>query len=269
MVNWKALEEEVSGEASFRVPLALGATLSSSSTSTSSSSDSEENVEKPEISTPHIIRVRGKGKKTTIMREPRDAPTDSKEEVPAKPKAPKKFRQKPTAIAREGHPFDKFFHTISLIVPRVRFLGNQEWADEFAQILVHFERRDGVPRVVAPDISDRAHDSYKGMVVYWKMPKCGFWLPLSKFSMDLLRTWDITPSQLTSTLWCVIISFEIMFHEFQKIMSTDQPTLPVFDHYFHLMIANHDYLVVKRRQGGLEIFDSSNPQISRIDAWNE
>jgi hypothetical protein len=101
-----------------------------------------------------------------IMREPRDAPTDSEEEVPSKPKAPKKIRQKPTAIAREGHSFDRIFHTISLIVPRMQFLGNQEWADEFAQILVHSERKDGVLRVVAPDISDRAHNSYKGMTVY-------------------------------------------------------------------------------------------------------
>jgi hypothetical protein len=27
---------------------------------------------------------------------------------------------------------------------------------------------------VAPDISDRAHDSFKEMAVYWKMSKCGF-----------------------------------------------------------------------------------------------
>jgi hypothetical protein len=60
-----------------------------------------------------------------------------------------------------------------------------------------------------------------------------------------------------------------MFHEFQEILGTDQPTLPVFDHYFYLAIANHDYLAVKHRQGGLEIFDSSNPRISRINAWNE
>jgi hypothetical protein len=177
MVNWKALEE-VSGEASFRVPLAPGVTLSSSSTSTSSSLDSKENIEKPEIPTPRIVRVRGKGKKTAIIREPRDVQTYSEEEVSIKLKAPKKIRQKPTAIAREGHSFDMFFHTISLIVPRVQFLGNQEWADGFAQILVHSDRRDGVPRVVASDISDRAHDSYKGMAVYWKMPKCEFRLPL-------------------------------------------------------------------------------------------
>jgi Putative gypsy type transposon len=204
-----------------------------------------------------------------IMREPRDAPTDLEEEVPSKPKAPKKNRQKPTAIAREGHSFDRIFHTISLIVPRMQFLGNQERAVEFAQILLHSERRDGVLRVVAPDISDRAHNSYKGMTVYWKMPKCGFRLPLSKFTKDLLRTWDITPFQLTSTSWCVIISFEIIFHEFQEVLGTDQPTLPIFDHYFHLAIANHDYLAVKCRQGGMEIFDSSNPRIFRIDAWNE
>jgi hypothetical protein len=50
-----------------------------------------------------------------------------------------------------------------------------------------------------------------------------------------------------------------MFHEFQEILDTDQPTLPIFDHYFNLAIANHDYLSVKCHQGGLEIFDSSNP----------
>jgi hypothetical protein len=60
-----------------------------------------------------------------------------------------------------------------------------------------------------------------------------------------------------------------MFHELQEILGTDQPTLPVFDHYFNLAIANHDYLSIKRRQGGLKIFDTSNPRISQIDAWNE
>jgi hypothetical protein len=60
-----------------------------------------------------------------------------------------------------------------------------------------------------------------------------------------------------------------MFHEFQEVLGTDQPTLSVFDHYFNLAITNHDYLSIKRSQGGLEIFDSSNPQISRINAWNE
>jgi hypothetical protein len=70
------------------------------------------------------------------------------------------------AIAREGHSLDKFFPTVSLIVLRVHILGNQEWAAEFAQILVHSERRDGVPKVTAPDISDLAHDSFKGMTIY-------------------------------------------------------------------------------------------------------
>jgi dTDP-4-dehydrorhamnose 3,5-epimerase-like enzyme len=69
-----------------------------------------------------------------------------------------------------------------------------------------------------------------------------------------------------STSWRVIICFEIMFHEFQEVLDTDQPTLPIFDHYFNLAIANHDYLSIKRRQGGLEIFNFSNPRISRIDA---
>jgi hypothetical protein len=98
----------------------------------------------------------------------------------------KKIRQKPTAIAREGHSLDKFFPIVSLIVSRVHILGNQEWADEFAEILVHSERRDGVPRVFAPDISDRVHDSFKGMAVYWKMSKCGFRLSLLKFAKHLL-----------------------------------------------------------------------------------
>jgi hypothetical protein len=57
---------------------------------------------------------------------------------------------------------------------------------------------------------------------------------------DILRVWDITLSQLMSTSWCVIVRFEIIFHEFQEILGTDHPTLPVFDHYFNLVIANHD-----------------------------
>jgi hypothetical protein len=196
MVNWKALEEETSEGVSFRGLLAPGATLSSSSgvtssessSSDSSFSDSEENVEKPTTSSPIAIRVRGKGKKIVKIHKPRDAPTDSEEEILEKPKAAKmkKIRQKPTTITREEHSLDKFFSTVSLIVPQVHIFGNQEWVDEFAQILVHSERRDGVPRVIAPDISDRARDSLKGMTVYWKMPKCGFRLSLSKFTKDLL-----------------------------------------------------------------------------------
>jgi hypothetical protein len=209
MMNWKALKEEASEGVSFRGPLSPGATLSSSSgasSSESSSSDSsfsdpEGNIKKPTTSALVAIRVRGEGKKIVKFREPRNAPTDTEEEVHGKPKVvkTKKIRQKPTTIAREGHSLDKLFPTISLIVPRVHILRNQEWADEFAQVLVHSERRDEIPRVVAPDISDRAQDSFKGMAIYWKMPKCGFRLPLSKFVKDLLRAWDITPSQLTST----------------------------------------------------------------------
>jgi Putative gypsy type transposon len=238
------------------------------SSSESSSSDSEENVEKPTTSALVAIRVQGKRKKIAKIYEPRDAPTDSEEEVPVKSKATemKKIHQKLTIIAKEGYSLDKFFPTTSLIVPRVQILDNQEWADDFAQVLVHFERRDGVHKVIAPDISDQAHNSFKGMSIYWKMPKYGFRLPLSKFVKDLLRAWDITPSQLMSTSWCVLVSFEIMFHEFQEILGMDQPTLPVFDHYFNLAIANHDYLSIKCRQGGLEIFNSNNPRISRINA---
>jgi Putative gypsy type transposon len=184
-------------------------------------------------------------------------------------KAVKKICQKPTVIATEGHSLDRFFPTISLIVLRVHILGNQEWADDFAQILVHSERRDGIPKVVAPDINDRAHDSFKGMTIYWKMPRCSFRLPLSKFIKDLLRAWGITLSHLISTTWCMIISFEIKFHEFQEVMGMDQPTLSVFNHYFTLVIANHDYIFVKRHLGDMEIFDLSNPRISQIDTWNE
>jgi hypothetical protein len=110
---------------------------------------------------------------------------NSEKEVPMKLKAPKKVHQKPMTIAREGHSLDRFFPTISLIRLRVHILDNQEWAGDFAQVLVRSERRDGVPRVVAPNISDRAHDSFKGMMIYWKMTRCSFRLPLSKFVKDL------------------------------------------------------------------------------------
>jgi hypothetical protein len=78
-----------------------------------------------------------KEKKIAKIRESRDAPTDSEEEVPEEPKATKtkKIHQKPTTITREGHSLDKFFLTVSLIMPQVHILGNQKWADEFAQIL--------------------------------------------------------------------------------------------------------------------------------------
>jgi hypothetical protein len=83
------------------------------------------------------------------------------------------------------------------------------------------------------------------------MPWCGFPLSLLRFAKDLLRSWDITLAQLTSTSWCVIVKFEIMFHEFQDVLGTDQSTLLAFDHYFTLAIANYDYLSVKHRPNGL------------------
>jgi hypothetical protein len=144
MVNWKALEEDTSEDVSFRDSLIPGATLSSSSgasssrsSSDSSFSDPEENIEKPRTLAHLIVWVRGKGKKTAIIREPRDAPTNLDEEMPSKPKTAKKLHQKLTAIAREGHSLDRFFPIVSLIVPRVHILGNQEWVVDFAQILVH------------------------------------------------------------------------------------------------------------------------------------
>jgi hypothetical protein len=67
------------------------------------------------------LEFEAKEKKIVKFREPHDAPTNSEEELLEKPKAAKtkKIRQKPTAITREGHFLNKFFPTISLIVPRV------------------------------------------------------------------------------------------------------------------------------------------------------
>jgi hypothetical protein len=50
------------------------------------------------------------------FREPRNATTDSEEELLEKSKAAKtkKIRQKPTTIAKKGHSLDKFFPTMVL-----------------------------------------------------------------------------------------------------------------------------------------------------------
>lgn len=183
-------------------------------------------------------------------------------------------RMKATSQPREGHPEDENFVTVSLIPARENLLGNQIFVDEFYDELVAEGFRDRISREVLsllpPDISDRAHDSDKGLCVYWKMPRCGFSLPLSDFEKALLRALDVTPAQLTSTTWCTITSFELIFEEFWEELGGVEPTVPIFTHFFTIAVATKDFLTVRKRLKGPELFDiSRNPQLQRIDGWNE
>jgi hypothetical protein len=105
------------------------------------------------------------------------------------------------------------------------------------------------------------------MCIYWKMPKCGFRLPLTTFKKLLLRTWDVTPAQLTGVAWCTITSFEKLYEEASGPLGGRAPTIGMFNHYFSL-VASNDYYTIRKKLGVIEIFDSNNTNIQRINLWN-
>lgn len=193
--------------------------------------------------------------------------------VPEKVPVPK-GRKKATSEVREGHPDDAKFSTVSLVPPKESKIGEEGWLDTFYDELVLVKGNEGGVtqrklNLVLPTRNDRAHDSEKGLCVYWRMPRCGFQLPLSAFARALLRALDVTPAQLTSTSWCTIASFELIFEEFKEQLRDARPTVPLFANFFTVAVST-DYLSVRRKLQGFELFDPrSNPRIQRIDAWNE
>jgi hypothetical protein len=74
------------------------------------------------------------------------------------------------------------------------------------------------PHVIPSNIDDIGHDHHRGLCIYWKMSKCGFRLPLSRFELKMLREWNLTPAKLTGTAWCTITSFESFFYEFKDML---------------------------------------------------
>ena len=236
------------------------------------------------------------------IREPRDEPTESGDvssdgeeteseegsetltrrisskgaSVPCGTGDPSKVSRKPKGgkkKAREGYALDECFPVASLIPPKESLCDNIGWVDEFYRELVAGgHRKDITPEtlcLIPPASEDRAFDANRGMCVFWKMPRCGFRLPLSLFERALLVELNVTPSQLTSTSWCTITSFERIFVDFAEELRGAKPSVPLFCHFFCLAISSMDYLTVKRRLGGVEIFDSHNPKIQMIHEWRE
>jgi len=185
------------------------------------------------------------------------------------PRMPKGGKKK----AREGYALDEFFPVASLIPPKESLCDNIGWVEEFyGELVGSRHRQDVTPELlclIPPSSEDRAFDANKGMCVFWKMPRCGFRLPLSRFERALLVELNVTPSQLTSTSWCTITSFERIFVDFEEELRGAKPSVPLFCHFFCLAISSMDYLTVKRKLGGVELFDSHNPKIQRIHEWRD
>ena len=203
-----------------------------------------------------------------IMREQFEEPEDG-EEVPQKPK--KKVRMDPSSKAREGHPIDKDFPHISVIPPKKKcrdiVWAREEFYPELVRVEYRGRLRPEVLTLVPPSADDRAHDHEKGMCVFWKMPKCGFRLPITDFQRRLLTKLDITPSQLTSSSWCTISSFEGFFERFKEELEGAAPTAGLFGHFFMIAVLNDSLLFVKKKQGGTQIFSDKNKHKKKVESW--
>jgi hypothetical protein len=67
--------------------------------------------------------------------------------------------------------------------------------------------------------------------------------------------------------WCTIASFKKLYDEFVGASGGRALTLSVFDHFFTI-VANNDYYTIRKRSGGIKVFDSKNTNIQRNDSWN-
>lgn len=102
------------------------------------------------------------------------------------------------------------------------------------------------------------------------MLRCDFRLALSSFKRKLLKKLDVAPAQVTSTSWCTVVSFEAIFQEFSDQLDGVKLTIPIFAHFFIIIVVNDDYLAVNKRLKGDQIFNIAGDfRISRIDTWNK
>lgn len=211
----------------------------------------------------------------TLRPSSREGDSGSSRGVPTtKAEAQDRVRVKATSRPRSGCPADANFPTVSLIPARVFSHEKEGRLDTFYDELVCEMYRHDITRdklsLCLPTAMDRAHDSDKGLCVYWKMPKCGFRLPINPFEEELLKTLDVPPSQLTSTSWCTIASFGRIFSEFGKELGYVKPTIALFAHFFTVAVTSKDFMSIKKKVTAPSLFDTvGNPRLQKIDAWNE
>ena len=114
----------------------------------------------------------------------------------ASSKVSKKKKELDPVVPRPGYPTNKDFQELARLSSKadVRVDG---YLDHFYQALVPEEQRGEFPRDMirfrVPKSTDRAHDSKKGVAIYWKMPYCGFKLKLSPFVQALLAVNSMSP----------------------------------------------------------------------------
>lgn len=119
---------------------------------------------------------------------------------------------------------------------------------------------------LTPSTDNKGRDHDKRLCVYWKMLTCDFWFALSSFERKLLKKLDVAHAQMTSTSWCTVISFEAIFHEFSDQLDGAKLTIPIFAHFFTIVVVNDDYLAMNKRLKNDQIFDIVGDfRISRID----
>ena len=117
--------------------------------------------------------------------------------------------------------------------------------------------------LVAPGPDDRAHDWKRGTCIYWKMPKCGFKIRVSRFVREILRHLDVAPAQLTGPAWCYVMSFKYLF-DYMPELKLYWPNVGLFFHYFSPIYNTESHLAIRKR-GKIALFES----ISKVDDWNQ
>lgn len=179
-------------------------------------------------------------------------------------RGPAKTGKKSTG-PRDGHRDDLIFKTSAGISPKL-VVQYKAYADAFYEELVDEADREEYPRhalqLRVPGPDDRAHDSNLGMCIYWKMPKCGFKIRVSKFVREILRHLDVAPAQLTAPAWCYIMSFKFLF-DFLPELKSHFPSVGLFFHYFAPLYNNESHLAIRKR-GKVTLFD----RLSKADDWN-
>lgn len=100
-------------------------------------------------------------------------------------------RVKPNNVAQNDTELGSKLWKVHTIVPTKPPGDKNAWLTEvFPDELVKsghcHEITNEMLLLVLPGLNDRAHDYRKGMCIYWRMPACGFQLPLSRFQQSVL-----------------------------------------------------------------------------------
>jgi hypothetical protein len=144
-------------------------------------------------------------------------------------------------------------------------LCNPDWVDGFLDQLLRNFGDENRPVIVHPNENDRAHDYGKGLCIYCKMPNMALGYP-SPYLRETYYETGILP--LPSLLGQRGVPLRVLKG---CMRSCRDPWVVGLRPWVYLIIiftlvANFDHYTLRKRQNGIEVFDSKDPHIQRIDS---